>query len=181
MPFPFLSPLLIILFAAADRIVGEGGEKRLGSLGGRSLGMLLGSLGGFGLGYLAGGLPVALMGLVWVAQRSLPWKLFGGASNPEGWRQIVGTLARHVIVVWPAIVALLGGWFDTDLRPLPALMFVYAFGATGLASLYARQIATLRAFEDPETNEGARIELYRGALYGACLAAFVFISNGTAQ
>lgn len=170
-----LALLLIPLFAIADRMVGEGGEKRLGSLGGRSLGMALGGLGGFALGYVAGGLPVALMGLVWAAQRSLPWKLFGGASNPVGGREVAGTLARHLIPVVPVTVAFLGGWF-ADLTPLLIGMVMYATGATALAMRYAEQNASLQARGLNETDEGAKIELYRGALYGACLAAFAFLA-----
>lgn len=161
--------LLIPAYALADRFTGGGWPALDAKLPGRSLAWAAAAC--IALGYLVGGWPLAAMGLAWGAYRSLPWSI-GGTITPRG-AQIPAAFARHALpalvpaALWVNHVA--GG----DWRILTFACLAYALAATVLAVAYAREVDALIATGRTDNGDfNDRVELIRGAAYGAALAGW---------
>lgn len=164
--------LMPVLYSWADRRVGFGGEKVLGPLGGRSLGLLCGAVVGAGLGYVAGGPAMAVLGPFWAVYRSLDFK--HGAATPINNKQRVNAWLRHMLAVLVAgPIYLLGGDWQTA-----AIAFaVYAQVAFGLAYWLGVKLLEAEAAGAPwifEWNDNA--ERARGAAFGLAAVLYLFLT-----
>lgn len=167
MPNIFAIAVLALAYALADRFAGGGWPELDKRLPGRSV--FWAALVCAGLGYLMLGLGGALGGLAWFIYRTPGWKVFGGSATPVGRREVLGTLARHLIAL-PLVV---GAAHFAGVAPLyPAvLMGAYAVVATALAVSYGRaNAAAAGSWQsiDPALNNA--LELARGAAFGVALA-----------
>lgn len=168
-----LALLLIPAYALADRFTGGGWPSLDAKLPGRSLAWAAAAC--IGAGYLVGGWPLAVMGLAWGVYRSLAWDI-GGTTTPRG-GQIPAAFARHAL---PAIIPA-ALWANHvpggDWRLLVFACLAYALVATVLAVAYAREVDDLIATGRPDNGEfNAKVELIRGAAYGAALAAWAVVA-----
>lgn len=146
------------LFAWADRTVGGAGRRSVAFLAVLAFGIAAGVLA-----HLWGVLGLCL---AWIAYRSLPWRI-GGTTTPHG-VQVIGSLARHLLPAFGAVITMLGGW--SPLVPVYALV-IYGVSATALSVSYATAIDRLIASGGHENGQvNARYELARGFIFGACLA-----------
>lgn len=155
-----LSPAL---FALADR--GIGGLLRRSFV----VGTLIAAAAG--LAYL-GFHFLALLIVVWLVYRTIPWKV-GGSLTPRTTGQIIGSLFRHALPT----VAVVGGnvWFGTSFHAAIPLL-TYAVVATVLSVSYARLVDNLAAKGLGENGDANDLqEIIRGALFGLAAAATVLM------
>jgi hypothetical protein len=155
--------LLILIFAAADRIVGGAGK--------RSVGMALAVLGGGFLGYVAAGWPLASAGAVWMLYRSLPFS--GGSAAPTTGRERAAALIRHLPVFLVFVPAL---WAHaSDLLRLAACLALAVAAAFTLAVWYGGALIKAREAGRPIGNQNQAVEILRGAAFGGALAVWVLV------
>ena len=108
-------------------------------------------------------LGVVLIG--WVLWREPKWALFGGSLAPKGWKEIIGTFYRHLLIL-PVFLATV--WEPTATQYLAVgLLILWAAWATRLAVINRH-----RADQGHDAN-GA-VEFIRGATFG--LVAFSILS-----
>lgn len=155
--------LLVLIFAAADRIVGGAGK--------RSAGMVLGALGGGLLGYLAAGWPLAFAGAVWVLYRSLPF--WNGSAAPTNGSERASAAFRHLPVLLAAVPAL---WLHGDRLPTLAACLAASWAAAfTLAVWYGGALIKAREAGRPIGNQNQAVEILRGAAFGGALAVWVLV------
>lgn len=169
-----ISLLLIPLYALADRFAGGGAPKLDARLPGR--GLFWAALVCATVGWLVAGLPGALLAVVWGVYRSLPWKALGGRLDPREATEILGVLARHIIV--SPFVILIGFGLLGDPVTAAAASCGFAIAATVIAFAYGRAIAGLEAGGEPEGQQNTIAELARGAAYGVMCFAILAAGAG---
>lgn len=162
--------LLIPAYGLADRFAGGGWPALDDRLPGRAA--FWGALFCAALGFALGGAPLAAAALVWLIYRTPPWKLTGGAIDPDGAGEIAGTFVRHLIPA-PGL-ALIAYWSGKDVLPPILGGVAYALGATALACALAARVRklagkTVISLDDDDPN--AMVELARGCAYGALVVA----------
>jgi len=162
---PALAPLLIPLYALADRAFGmarPAWAKKL-PVKGAATAILIGA------GWLLAGTFGAVAGLTWLIWRSPAWDVFGGSMTPANGREIIGTLARHLIAA--PLLMLAAYWGGEDRLTAGLAGVAFATAATSLACWLTREV--LLAVRDgvPLGSQNTFVELTRGAAFGACVVA----------
>lgn len=152
---------LIPLYAAADRLWGADKPAFKGK-------KALIAIALAGVGFLLAGWLYAVVGLIWVAYRSLPFK--GGAAAPTNSKERTAAILRHLAVVPIPVFATLGTG-----RPLlmASLLSLYAVAATAMAFWYGGKLIEARRAGRPIGEENIALEIARGAAFGAALAVYV--------
>lgn len=154
--------ILPVIYAIADRYAGSRGLH----VTGLAVGTLLGGLAG----YIAGGWPVAVLGLIWAAYRSVSFK--GGAAAPTDNHETQTSFFRHVFIVpLGAMAAKFAG--GQNMLLLISLLLAYVVGALGLAVWYGSELKKARAAGVSIGSQNAEVEVLRGFFFGAALAIWV--------
>ena len=158
-----MAVFLILVYALADRFAGGGWPKLDDKLPGR--GAFWGALVGAGIGWLTLGVFGAVAGLAWLIWRTPAWAIFGGSMAPRTVPKLLGTVARHAIVI--PLLALAAYWGGYDPLIAAVLAGVFAIGATALAVYLAFEVSVAEAKGVSLGSQNTHVELARGALFGS--------------
>lgn len=154
-PAPLLLP---VAFAIADRLWGAAKPAFKGKKAVIAAVVL-------GAGIVAGGLPGALLGLLWLVQRSIGF--FASSATKGG-----PALIRHGLVV--PFAGLIGFWAHRDPLAFGWPFAAYALIAAGLAAYYGHLEAKAIRAGEPIGRQNTVLEPVRGAAYG--FAALIALS-----
>lgn len=166
-PLQFLLP---VAYALADSFAGGSLGKAAKALDEKLPGRAAfwGALLCAGLGFLSAGVHGALMGLVWLIYRTIPWKVFGGSATPVGTREIAGTFARHLIAMLAVVVVF---WAGKPVLPAALLFGWFALMATGLAIGYGQfNLGAQRRRVPIPKGVNTFVEIARGFCFGLAVA-----------
>ncbi|MEI6439003.1 MAG: hypothetical protein WCO83_02250 [Alphaproteobacteria bacterium] len=163
--------MAVALFAWADREVGGDNPNPKSTGYGRVA--LYAVLAG-GVGFLTsthGLLTLGAMALIWIAYRSLPWKV-GGSMTPRTSGEKLATLARHSLPALGLVVLYFAAGaspFAPEVRPVALLPFIaFAAFATSL-SIGFTKVADAAKFEHVVADANAKVEKTRGLAFGLAM------------